>query len=75
MKLLTQTVTYAQTIELDKSNRYHVHLLADGLPEELKPIIESLLNSYLDGSRNYRLYCEPIYNIGSSVDYLLKNPQ
>jgi hypothetical protein len=75
LKLLVPDINFIQTIELDKSNRYHVHLLADKLPEELKPIIESLLDFYLDDSKNYRLYCEAIYNIGSSVDYLIKNPQ
>jgi len=75
LKMLTANVNYVETIELDKSNRFHVHLLADALPETLEPIIKSLLNTYLDDGRNYRLYCKSIYNTGSSVDYLIKNPQ
>jgi hypothetical protein len=75
LKLLTPTINYIETIELDKSDKYHVHLLADAQPEELKPFIEKFLNYYLDDNRNYKLYCEPVHNTGSSVDYLIKNPQ
>ena len=75
LKLLIPERNIIETIELDKKGRFHVHLLADGLPEEIRPIIKSLLDYYLSGNTNYRLYCEPVYNIGSSVDYLLKNPQ
>jgi hypothetical protein len=75
LKLLTPTINYIETIELDKSDKYHVHLLSDAQPEELKPFIEKFLNYYLDDNGNYKLYCERIHNIGSSVDYLIKNPQ
>ncbi|RXP64551.1 hypothetical protein EC396_00825 [Lutibacter sp. HS1-25] len=75
LKLLIPNTNIIETIEQDKSQRYHVHLLADSQPEDIEPIIESLLDFYLDSDKNYRLYCEPVYNTGSSVDYLLKNPQ
>lgn len=75
LKLLIPERNIIETIELDKSNRYHVHLLADLQPEYLEPIIESLLDFYLDNKTNYRLYCKPVYNIGSSIDYLMKSPQ
>lgn len=74
LKLLTPSINFIETIELDKKGKYHVHLLADALPEDLKPFLEKYLDFYLE-RKNYRLYCEPVYNTGSSVDYLLKNPQ
>jgi hypothetical protein len=75
LKLLIPDTNIIETIEQDKSQRYHVHILADNLPEELERIIESLLDFYLDGNKNYRLYCKSVYNSSSSVYYLLKNPQ
>jgi len=74
LKLLIPDTNIIETIEQDKSNRYHVHLLADNNPEDIEPIIESLLDFYLGGKKSYRLYCKPVYNIGASVDYLIKNP-
>jgi hypothetical protein len=74
-KLLTPEVNYIETIELDKMERYHVHLLADEDPTILKPIAKGLLDYFLDNDRHYRLYCEKVLNKGCSVDYLIKNPQ
>lgn len=75
LKLLIPNTNIISTIELSKNGRYHVHLLADSQPEDIEPIIESLLDFYLDSNKNYKLYCKSVYNTGSSVDYLLKNPQ
>lgn len=75
LKKFTPEVNYLQTIEIDKAGRFHVHLLADKSPHTIRPAIENLLNKYLDSDKFYKLYCEKIYNKGSSVDYLIKNPQ
>jgi hypothetical protein len=75
LKILMPNTVIIETIELDKKNRYHVHLLSDELPKEIEPIVESLLDYYLEGKKNYRLYCQSVFNKGCSVDYLLKNPQ
>lgn len=71
----TSEVSYIDTIELDKSNRYHVHMVADLEPKYLKPIIKEILEQYLDDTSNYRLYCEPVQNKACSINYLIKNPQ
>lgn len=71
----TSSVNYLEAIEKDKSNRYHVHMIADYEPKYLKPIISDVLNKYLDSSSNYRLYCEPVQNKACSINYLIKNPQ
>jgi len=75
LKALTPDVNYLEVIEFDNQDRLHVHLLADEKPEVLKPILEALLNTYLDDNRYYRIYCESVLNTGCSVDYLLKNQQ
>lgn len=75
IKSETSDVKYIESIELDKSNRYHVHMIADYKPKYLKPIIAEVLNKYLDNSNNYRLYCEPVHNKACSINYLIKNPQ
>lgn len=75
IKHKTTEVNYLETIEQDGSNRYHVHMVADYEPKYLKPIIDEILKKYLDGSKNYRLYCEPVQNKACSINYLLKNPQ
>jgi len=76
-KLINQTpyVNYIYCIEKDGSDRYHVHMLADVKAKELKPKILELLTFCIGNWKEYRLYCKPINNIGSSVDYLIKNPQ
>ncbi|MCG7501770.1 hypothetical protein MHM83_07790 [Tenacibaculum sp. Mcav3-52] len=74
-KVLTPDVNYLEAIEYDDNNRLHVHLLADVEPEILKPVVVSLLQTFLDDDRNYRVYCESVANVGCSVDYLLKNQQ
>ena len=61
-------------VEVDTSGRNHVHLLSNGDPQHLKPILASLLDDYLDDDRYYRLYCETVINRGASVEYLKKNP-
>tara|TARA_R110002049_G_scaffold307720_2_gene509182 strand:- start:996 stop:1571 length:576 start_codon:yes stop_codon:yes gene_type:complete len=71
----TSSVNYLEAIEQDKSNRFHVHMIADYEPKYLKPIISDVLNKYLDSSNNYRLYCEPVQNKACSINYLIKNPQ
>lgn len=75
LKVLTPDVNYLQTIEYDNADRLHVHLLADEEPKVLKPVLEALLQTFLDDNRNYRIYCESIANVGCSVDYLFKNQQ
>lgn len=75
LKVITPNVNYLEAIEFDKQDRLHVHLLADVEPEVLKPILEALLQRFLDDNRNYRIYCESVANTGCSVDYLLKNQQ
>lgn len=75
LKVITPKVNYLETIEYDKQDRLHVHLLADDEPEVLKPIIAALMQDFLDDDRNYRIYCESVINTGCSVDYLLKNQQ
>jgi hypothetical protein len=71
----TPEFNYIHCIEKDESNRYHVHMLADGKAQVLRPIIGKLLKQYIGNWTDYRLYCHKINNIGSSVDYLIKNPQ
>lgn len=75
LKALTPDVNYLEAIEYDNQDRLHVHLLADEKPEILKPVLEALLQTFLDDNRNYRIYCESVANVGCSVDYLLKNQQ
>jgi hypothetical protein len=73
--VLTPDINYLETIEYDNADRLHVHLLADEEPKVLKPVLEALLQTFLDDNRNYRIYCESIANVGCSVDYLFKNQQ
>jgi hypothetical protein len=75
LKVLTRDVNYLETIEYDKQDRLHVHLLADEEPKVLKPVLENLLQTFLEDNRNYRIYCESVANTGCSVDYLFKNQQ
>lgn len=72
LKNRTNGVNYIHVIEKDDNDRFHVHMLADKEPQQLKPIIDNLLGCYLD--KEYSLYCERVNNKGSSVDYLIKNP-
>lgn len=71
----TAEVNYLESIELDDSERYHVHMVADFEPKYLKPIINGVLEKYLDSAQNYRLYCEPVQNKACTINYLMKNPQ
>ncbi|GAB7257773.1 hypothetical protein [Polaribacter sp. OB-PA-B3] len=71
----TADVNYMETIELDKSNRYHVHMVADYEPKYLEPIINEVLKKYLNSTQNYRLYCKPVQNKACTINYLIKNPQ
>jgi hypothetical protein len=71
----TPSINYIYSIEKDNSNRYHGHMLADCDAKVLKPIIAKLLTLYTGNWTEYRLYCHQINNIGSSADYLFKNPQ
>lgn len=73
LKKRTIDVNYIHTIEYDENKRLHVHMLADYEPEQLEPTINDLLTFYLENE--YRLYCNKVNNKGSSVDYLIKNPQ
>lgn len=75
LKALTPEVNYLGCVELDKNGRNHIHLLADTEPQQLRPILSSILNDYLDSDKFYRVYCEDVKNKGASVEYLLKNPQ
>ena len=68
----TPKVLYLEKIEPDKSGRLHVHMLADAKPEELKPVISNILNTYLENENYYRLYCEPVLNKACSIKYLKK---
>lgn len=69
----TAEVNYMETIEKDKSGRYHVHMVADCEPKYLEPIIGEILDKYLDSNRNYKLYCEPVQNKACTINYLIKN--
>lgn len=71
----TPEVNYVYATELDKSERNHVHLMADYEPKYIKPIINRILEKYLDSTQNYRLYCEPVQNKACSINYLIKNPK
>ena len=71
----THEVNYLDAIELDKSGRCHVHMIADYEPKYLKPIIDQILKKYMEDCSNYRLYCEPIQNKACTINYLMKNPQ
>jgi hypothetical protein len=66
---------YIGCVEVDSNGRNHVHLLSNGDPMLLKPILSTLLDDYLDDDRYYRLYCEKVENKAASVEYLIKNPQ
>lgn len=71
----TGNVNYMYSIEKDEKGRFHVHMLADAEPAILKPTIHKLLMLCIGDDKEFRLYCERTNNIGSSVDYLIKNPQ
>ncbi|MBZ9632606.1 hypothetical protein LB465_17645 [Salegentibacter sp. LM13S] len=73
IKEATPTVNYLSTIEEDKKERLHVHMLADEKHEVLKPILNKVLQFYLED--DFSLYCEKVQLRGPSVDYLTKNPQ
>ena len=73
IKNLSPTINYLSIIEEDKSGRLHVHMIADETKDKIKPIVKSVLATLLD--KDYSLYCENIILRGSSVDYLIKNPQ
>ncbi|MCM4151544.1 hypothetical protein DHD05_08080 [Arenibacter sp. N53] len=75
LKVLTSDVNYLEAIEYDNQDRLHVHLLADVEPKAIKPVLEALLQTFLDDDRSYRIYCESVANTGCSVDYLLKGQQ
>lgn len=75
LKNKTKGVNYFFAIELDSHNRNHVHILADAEPNELRSTIYQLMEFYIGNKNYYKYYCEPVYNTGSSVDYLIKNPQ
>ncbi|MGY0391739.1 hypothetical protein ACW5R3_04135 [Bizionia sp. KMM 8389] len=75
LKKRTDGINYIYSIEKDKKDRYHVHMLADSDAKTLRKIIYELLKFYIENGKEFRLYCQSINNIGSSVDYLIKNPQ
>jgi len=75
LKNKTKGVNYFFAIELDKNNRHHVHILADAEPNEMRLIVLELMEFYIGNKYYYKYYCEPVYNTGCSVDYLIKNPQ
>lgn len=75
LKKRTEGVNYIYSIEKDKKDRYHVHMLADEEAKVLRKKIYDLMTLYIENGKEFRLYCHPINNIGSSVDYLIKNPQ
>jgi len=71
----TPEANYIHSFEKDDNGRFHVHMLSDVESKQLKPIISKLLTSFIGNWYDYRLYCQPINNRGSSVDYMIKNPQ
>jgi hypothetical protein len=72
-KLPNQKIAY--TIELDKRNVHHVHLVSTVKTDILETVVQAVLKQYLDLKTECRVQTNKINNKYSMIEYLRKASQ
>lgn len=65
----------AYTIEVDKRNIYHVHLISSASKDELSNVVENVIKKYLDIKKECRIVTDYIRNKISIIIYIIKAMQ
>jgi hypothetical protein len=67
--------TIAYTIELDRRNIHHTHIISDAKTEELNVAVTDTFKTFIGNTKETQILVAPLYDKFRAIEYIKKAPQ